>query len=233
MHSSREKELARLALTHNVFTFDTQNTFLFSSGIHSPIYNNQRVYLRDYKARRFIVQCFAELIRQRIYYDRIAGIAIAGIAWATSLADMLQAPLLYIRNEAKDHGLGKRIEGMGSTETLNDQRIIVIDDTISTGKSVASAIDTLREAGGIVTHGISIFDYGLPGTSDIFKGNLPWNAEGKKLVPSCELLSLLSYETLIAVAQESKRITRDEEAELARWREDPLSWKPSSKRSKI
>ena len=155
--------LASRALELNAIKLQPNDPFTWTSGYRMPIYNDNRLFLGDAADRKTIASGFAEVIRESgISFDVIAGTATAGIPHATTLADTLQAPLVYVRAQAKGHGLQNRIEG----PLASGQSVLLIEDLVSTGKSSISAVQALRDAGATVTHCLAIFSYGFGASAD-------------------------------------------------------------------
>jgi orotate phosphoribosyltransferase len=143
----------------------------------------------------------------------LAGVATAGIAWGAMAADQLKLPFLYVRPKPKEHGLGNQIEG----NIQQGQKVLVIEDLISTGKSSLQVCDVLKDAGAEVIGMVSIFTYGFPLADDAFtKANI-------------KLLSLTNYNALIEVAHEQKLINAEDDEMLLSWRDNPSEWTGAKK----
>ena len=174
--------------------------FTWASGLHSPIYCDNRVTLSYPAVRTFIRQQFVEQLMQHYGKpDVIAGVATGGIAQGALVAQEMGLPFCYVRSEKKSHGMQNQIEG-------------VIEDLVSTGKSSLLAVDALREAGANVKGMLAIFTYQLPAAEENFK------AKG------CPLHTLTNYETLIFKAIEENYITEADQQSLLEWRKDPQAW---------
>jgi orotate phosphoribosyltransferase len=184
--------------------------FTWASGILSPIYCDNRITLSYPKIRRDIAQELAKLILSK-YPDVevIAGTATAGIPQACWVAEILNLPMVYIRTKAKDHGKENQIEGR---ITVN-QKMVVIDDLISTGGSVLDACEAAEREGADVLGVAAIFTYELP------KGYA--NFEEHAL----HLETLTGYATLIQVAQDQGYIKPMQLDALMEWKKDPQNWK--------
>lgn len=183
--------------------------FTWASGLHSPIYCDNRVTLSYPKVRTFIRQQFVEKVMQ--YYgkpDVIAGVATGGIAQGALVAQELGLPFAYVRSEKKSHGMQNQIEGVVEP----GQSVIVIEDLVSTGKSSLLAVDALREAGAIVKGMVAIFTYQLPVATEHFQEK------------ECPLHTLTNYETLIYKAIEENYISEADQQSLLEWRKDPQAW---------
>lgn len=186
-----------------------QNPFTWASGLHSPIYCDNRVTLSYPMVRTFIRQQFVEQLMQHYGKpDVIAGVATGGIAQGALVAQELGLPFAYVRSEKKSHGMQNQIEGV----IESGQSVIVIEDLVSTGKSSLLAVDALRDAGANVKGMLAIFTYQLPSADENFKAK------------NCPLFTLTNYETLIHKAIEENYITEADQQSLMEWRKDPQAW---------
>jgi orotate phosphoribosyltransferase len=183
--------------------------FTWASGWKSPIYCDNRMTLSFPEVRSFIADSFARRVRE-LYPDVevIAGVATGAIAHGALVADRLNLPFIYVRSGAKDHGLGNQIEG----HYVKQQKIVVIEDLISTGGSSLGAVKALREAECDVLGMIAIFTYGFTKASDAFRD------EG------CRLDTLSNYGVLVDMAAESGYISASDVETLREWRKDPSAW---------
>jgi len=180
-----------------------------------PIYNDNRMFLFHPEMRRSIARGLADIIRDReIAPEVVAGTATAGIPHGALLADVLSLPYIYIRDKPKAHGLKNRIEGLDADSDLGGQRVVVIEDLISTGGSSARAVEAVREANGACDWCLSIFSYGLEKASEQFG----------TLAPPCNFSSLLTFPVLLETARIGGFLSDDQIALLAAWREDPFGW---------
>lgn len=203
------KALAQVALEIKAIKLSPKQPFTWASGYRMPIYNDNRMLLGNYEHRALVASGFESLIAQeKLDFSVVAGTVTAGISPGTTLADRLKKPFIYVRDKAKGHGLQNRIEGI----LEKGQKVLMIEDLVSTGGSVISAIEGVREQGGIVDHCFSIFSYGLE------------TAEQQFADIGVKLRSVLSFPELLACAKESAYITAEEEAMLADWRKDPFAW---------
>ncbi|GAB4045187.1 orotate phosphoribosyltransferase [Spirosoma litoris] len=183
--------------------------FTWSSGWKSPIYCDNRVTLAYPEVRTFIKNALADAIRKRFpTAEVIAGVATAGIPQGALVANALNLPYCYVRPEPKAHGMGKQIEG----HLTNGQRVVVIEDLISTGGSSLKVVNALRAAGAEVLGMAAIFTYGFPVASQNFEA---------KNVP---LVCLSNYDALLVEAQELDYIPAEAMESLAAWRQNPAQW---------
>ncbi len=184
--------------------------FTWASGILSPIYCDNRITLSYPEVRRDIAAELAKTIRESYpEVEVIAGTATAGIPQACWVAEIMNLPMVYIRTKAKDHGKENQIEG----RITAGQKMVVIDDLISTGGSVLDACEAARREGADVLGVAAIFTYQLP------KGIANFEEHRLKLV------TLSDYTTLIQVAQEQGYIQKEHLDVLLEWKKDPQNWK--------
>ena len=183
--------------------------YTWASGWKSPIYCDNRKLLSFPYVRDYIKSELCNVIFEKYPdADLIAGVATAGIAWGAMAADQLKLPFVYVRPKPKVHGLGNQIEG----SYVAGQKVVIIEDLISTGKSSLLVVDVLRNAGLEVQGMVSIFTYGFDEANNSFKvANVPFQ-------------SLTDYETLINIGLEKGRIHSNEEMLLLQWRKDPANW---------
>ena len=207
------KEIAKAGLDINAIKLGLNNSFPWASRYRMPIYNDNRMFLLFPEYRKLIREGFTNLVKD-IPYEFIAGTSTSGIPPATTLADSLNKPLIYVRDKPKDHGLKNQIEGIDAESDLQGKRVILIEDLISTGGSSARAVQGIRDANGICNYCISIFNYGLDKAVQAFNS----------LDPKCEVKSLLTYDTLLEVAKETGYIDAQQTRMLAEWRADPFGW---------
>jgi orotate phosphoribosyltransferase len=164
-----------------------ENPFTWTSGIKSPIYCDNRLTLSDFNIRDLIKHTFIRLIKEHFEnVECIAGVATAGIPHASFIADSLNKPLVYVRNKPKGHGLGNQIEG----KVIPGQKIVVVEDLVSTGKSSLDAVKALRDSGCDVLGMVAIFTYGFSETYRLFEKN------------KCPLWTLCDYEILRQINSE-------------------------------
>ncbi|MEO6404560.1 MAG: orotate phosphoribosyltransferase [Ferruginibacter sp.] len=183
--------------------------FTWASGWKSPIYCDNRRLLSFPFIRDFIKSELCSVVFEKFPdADMIAGVATAGIAWGAMVADQLKLPYMYVRPKPKEHGMGNQIEG--SFET--GQRVMVVEDLISTGKSSLQVVEVLRASGLIVEGMVSIFNYGFD------------EAERNFLKSGVKNYSLTQYESLINLAVEKEIVTENQLKSLLNWRQRPDTW---------
>lgn len=203
------KKIAEYLMQINAIKLQPSNPFTWASGWKSPIYCDNRKTLSFPVVRTFIRDSFVNLVKE-LYpqAEIIAGVATGAIAHGALAADKLCLPFIYVRSEAKSHGLGNQIEGYYE----KGQRVVVIEDLISTGGSSLNAVRALREAGCDVLGMIAIFTYGFQKAVDGF-------TEEK-----CTLHTLSNYNTLVECAVDKGYIGESEVETLKKWRVDPSGW---------
>lgn len=203
------KEAALALLQIGAVTLRPQEPYIWASGIKSPMYCDNRLTLSYPPLRSRIANWLTESIYQYgANIECVAGTATAGIAHAALAADRLRLPMVYVRSSAKDHGKKNLVEG----RLLPDQQVVVVEDTVSTGGSVISAIQGLREEGAIVSFALAIFTYGFEETEQVFS---------KVGVP---LISITDFRTLVDVAAQHGYLQNADVATLLRFRENPHSY---------
>jgi len=206
-----EQKVAESLLQIKAIKLQPKSPFTWASGWKSPIYCDNRVTLSHPSIRTYIRQQLSQLIQEEFgSIDMISGVATAGIPQGVLVAQDLGLPFSYVRSSAKDHGRQNLIEG----EVVSGQRVVVIEDLVSTGKSSLQAVKALREAGCNVVGLVSIFTYGL----DVAAANF---AEAK-----CPLFSLCNYNALIQVAVDKSYVLESDIELLEKWRKDPSNWAP-------
>lgn len=202
-------KIAENLLQVKAIRLDLKNPFTWASGWKSPIYCDNRITLSYPSIRNYIRQQIVQIIADELGdVDVIAGVATGGIAHGALVAQDIGLPFVYVRSSKKDHGLSNRIEGV----IESGQRVIVIEDLISTGGSSLSAVEALRDAGAVVKGLIAIFSYGFNVAEERFKK------------AKCNYYSLSDYTHLLNQAVEDDYIREDDLLKLKKWRENPESW---------
>jgi len=203
------KEIARDLLKIKAVYLKPEEPFTWASGIKSPIYTDNRVTLAYPETRTLIEDGFVEKILAEFPdVEVIAGTATAGIPHGAIIADKMNLPFAYIRSKPKDHGAGNQIEG----RVAPGQKMVVIEDLISTGGSVLDAIAAAKREGADVIGAAAIFTYELP------KADKNFNEAGVKLV------TLSNYTELIHLAEQEGYINAEGLALLKRFKEDQENW---------
>lgn len=179
------------------------NLFTWASGIKSPVYCDNRKILSFPETRNYIKKQFAEMIK--IKYpdaDVIAGVATGAIAIGVLIADILDKPFIYVRSAAKKHGLSNRIEGV----LKKNDKVVVIEDLISTGKSSLDAVNVIKEKGNKVLGMCAIFSYKLPVADKNFRE------------ADCELTTLSDFDILSRLAFDNDYISEKELEIIKNWK---------------
>jgi orotate phosphoribosyltransferase len=202
-------KIAEILLQVKAVKLQPNNPFTWASGWKSPIYCDNRVTLSYPAERTHIRQTFAEMIVQKFGKpDVIAGVATGGIPQGVLIAQELGLPFIYVRSAAKGHGMGNMVEGAYE----KGQRVVVVEDLISTGGSSIKAVESLKEAGLDVRGLAAIFTYGFKIAQDNFKK------------AGCPFITLTDYTILIEQALKSNYISQNDLTHLQNWRDNPSEW---------
>ncbi len=207
---TNEKAVAEKLLQVAAVKLSPEAPFTWASGWKSPIYCDNRKVLSFPFVRDFVKSELCNVIFEKFpEAEALAGVATAGIPWGAMAADQLKLPYMYVRPKPKEHGLGNQIEGAYTA----GQKVLVIEDLISTGKSSLQVVEVLRNAGVEVVGMVSIFTYGFAVADQAFEAaKLPYQ-------------SLTNYSNLISLAIEKGQIPASLEPVLLEWRNDPAGWK--------
>ena len=201
------KQIAKDLLSIGAVTLQPKEPFTWSSGLKSPIYCDNRLTMSYPNIRKAIANGFASIIRaHHPDVEIIAGTSTAGIPHAAWVADLMNLPMIYVRDKAKGHGKQNVIEGQLSAH----KKVVVIEDLISTGGSSIRAAQAVNEAGGNALGVVAIFSYEL----DI--------AAQKFAEQQLPLHTLSQYETMVEVALETGLLDQEEVALMVQWRKDPV-----------
>ncbi len=202
----RKEQIAKDLLSIRAVFFRPEEPFIWASGIKSPVYCDNRLTLTDVTVRGDVEQGLAELVQ--MYYpqaEALMGTATAGIAHAAITAHLLGLPMGYVRSGAKDHGRKTQIEGALSA----GEKVVVVEDLISTGGSAVETAEILRAAGAEVLGVVSIFTYGMQKSAERFAA------------ARLENHSLTDFDTIAAVAAQEGYIAPADVARLLAFRDDP------------
>ena len=203
--------LAEKLLKINALKLQPANPFVWASGWNSPIYTDNRRTLSYPDVRSFIKIELTRMIMENFpEAEAIAGVATGAIAQGAIVADMLNLPYVYVRSSPKDHGLENLIEG----DLRQGQKVVVVEDLVSTGKSSLKAVEAVRNAGSEVVGMVALFTYGFPVAEKNFEE------------AGVKLLTLSNYNTMLEVALKTNYITEGDIETLQSWRNDPASWVP-------
>lgn len=208
---STPKHFAEKLLQIKALQVNLQKPYTWASGWKSPVYCDNRKVLSFPYVRDFVKSELANMILEQFPdAEVIAGVATAGIAHGVMAADLLKLPFVYVRAKPKEHGMGNQVEGV----LLPGQKVVVVEDLISTGKSSLQVVDVLREQGAEVLGMCGLFTYGFPVADVAFeKAGLP-------------LHTISNYTALMEVAEEQQLVRPEDKEILANWRKDPANWQP-------
>lgn len=210
LNKDKALKIADFLLQIKAVKLQPSDPFTWASGWKSPIYCDNRKTLSYPKIRTAIRQTFAEQIEEKYTnIDAIVGVATGGIAIGALVAEEMGLPFIYVRSQAKGHGLGNQIEG----DYSEGQRVVVIEDLISTGGSSLKAVEALRESNLTVLGLAAIFTYGFEQAVQNFN-----KAE-------CEFITLSDYDHLIEQAESTNYITESDVSSLKEWKVSPGNWK--------
>lgn len=204
-----QKLLAEKLLKISAINLQPDSPFTWASGWHSPIYTDNRKTLSYPEIRSFIKVELTRLIEENFSdVDAIAGVATGAIAQGALVADLMAKPYVYVRSSPKDHGLENLIEG----NLLPGQKVVVIEDLISTGGSSLKAVEAIRKAGCEVIGMVAIFTYGFPQAEEVFAQ------------AGVRLLTLSNYNAMLDAALSTGYIHEKDLETLRQWRKDPSNW---------
>jgi orotate phosphoribosyltransferase len=208
-------KIAESLLQIKAIKLNPTNPFQWASGWTSPIYCDNRKTLSYTRVRTFIRQQFVDVINERYpNVEVIAGVATGGIALGALVAEAMGLPFAYVRSASKGHGMQNMIEG----DLDENQKVVVIEDLISTGGSSLKAVAELRENGCDILGMVAIFTYSF----DIANANFK---ESK-----CDLVTLSDYDSMLTAAVKANYISETAMESLSEWRKNPDMWKVKSKK---
>ncbi len=215
--SEIEKKIASRLLEVKAVKLDAENPFTWASGWKSPIYCDNRKLLSYIDVRKEVVAAFVDLINQNFKdVEVVAGVATGAIAWGIMVAEALNKPFIYIRPKPKDHGTQSQIEG----NVNKGERVLVVEDLISTGASSLSSCDALHKAGAIVVGMVAIFSYNFTSSRRAFEH------------ANVELHTLCNYDSLLEEAVKENYIDEKHLEVLRDWRLKPSDWSGIAKDDK-
>ncbi|HYF62582.1 MAG TPA: orotate phosphoribosyltransferase [Herpetosiphonaceae bacterium] len=202
-------EIAQILLEAGAVALSPARPFRFASGILSPVYCDNRLLLGQVSARKAIAAALAERVEEEIVSaEVIAGTATAGIPWAAWVAGHASLPMVYVRSGAKKHGRGQQVEG----GLQAGQRVVLIEDLVSTGGSALDAVAALRQLDASVSDCCCIFSYEMADSAQRF------GAAGVRLLP------LTTLGALLEVAASQNYIQPEHRELIADWAADPAGW---------
>ncbi len=204
-----EHLIAEKLLQIKAIKLNSTNPFTWASGWHSPIYCDNRKTLSYPEIRDLIKHEFANIIKENYKNaDVVAGVATGAVAIAALVADVLDLPFIYVRSSFKSHGLENLIEGVLHA----NQKVVVIEDLVSTGGSSIKAVEAIRNKGAEVLGMLAIFTYGFDISVNNFKS------------ANCNLTTLSDYDALLEIAVKTDYIKQEELNTLNSWRQNPETW---------
>ncbi|MBO5974590.1 MAG: orotate phosphoribosyltransferase [Paludibacteraceae bacterium] len=209
-----ETQIAEKLLSIKAVKLQPNQPFTWASGWLSPIYCDNRKTLSHPELRKTIKKELAKLVKEKYpEVEVIAGVATGAIAQGAMVADELNLPFVYVRSSPKDHGLENLVEG----DLNKGQKVVVIEDLISTGKSSLKAVDALRNCGAEVLGMVANFSYLFEKATESFAEK------------DVELTTLSNYDAVLQAALMTNYISEENLQALAAWRKDPANWKPAEK----
>lgn len=204
-----EKEVAQALLKIGAVGFKPKEPVTFKSGIKSPVYVDNRRFPFHPEEWRIVIEGFKELIEKNsIACDVIAGVEAAGIPHSSALGFFMQKPSVFVRKEAKNHGLKKRVEG----GDITGKKVLLIEDLVSTGGSSLSVIEAMRAEGGIVNDLMVIVTYGFKESADAFEKS------------GIKLHALTSFPVILEEALALEKFNSDEKLIIEDWFKGPHGW---------
>lgn len=200
---------AEKLLQAEAIKFSPEKPFTWASGWKSPIYCDNRKILSHPYIRDFVKSELCNVVFEKFgNAEVVAGVATAGVPWGAMVADQLKLPFIYVRPKPKEHGLGNQVEG----DLKAGQKVLIVEDLVSTGKSSLAVVDVLRNCGAEPIGMVSIFNYRFKRAEEAFsQAGLP-------------LISLTDYPALLETAVRRGSITAEQSTILLKWREHPETW---------
>ena len=205
--------LAKKLLKINAIMLQPDRPFLWGNGWNAPIYNDNKITLSYPDVRRFVKVELSRLVLENFpEAEVVASVAMGSIAMGALVADTLGLPFVYVRDVPKDHGLENVIEG----NFKPGQRVVLIEDLVSTGNNAIKALHEMQLAGGEVLGMVALFTYEFQQALDSFR------QEGLNLI------TLTNYNAMIEAALEDKYLTNNDVDTFELWHDDPENWMPAS-----
>lgn len=209
MEQTTARQTAEALLQINAIKLNAAQPFTWASGLRAPIYCDNRQVLSHPDVRQMVSSQLAWVVQNKFSNASVvAGVATGAIAHGVLVADKLGKPFVYVRSAPKGHGLSNRIEG----RLQEGDKVVVVEDLVSTGKSSLEAVKAIRDSGAVVLGMVSIFSYELPVAGKAFRE------------ADCPLHCLCGYSSLLKAAMELNRITASDNEILQEWKKDPLLW---------
>lgn len=209
MEQTTARQTAEALLQINAIKLNAAQPFTWASGLRAPIYCDNRQVLSHPDVRQMVSNQLAWVVKNKFSNASVvAGVATGAIAHGVLVAAKLGKPFVYVRSAPKGHGLSNRIEG----RLQEGDKVVVVEDLVSTGKSSLEAVKAIRDSGAVVLGMVSIFSYELPVAGEAFRE------------ADCTLHCLCGYSSLLKAAMELNRITASDNEILQEWKKDPLAW---------
>ena len=204
-----KQSIAKALLEIGAVGFSPESPITFTSGIRSPVYVDNRLLVFHPVEWHLIIAGFKDYIdANRLDFDVIAGVAVGGVPHSSALAYRLKKPSVFIRSQAKEHGKRKLIEG----GNVAGQRILLVEDHVTTGGSSLDAVDELRNAGAKVTEVLAIISYRFPDAENAFRD------------AKLDLHTLTDFSTLLDLARKRDELTDEHVEVIHQWFADPRAW---------
>lgn len=208
-NTGESKKIARILFDIGAVAFSRKRPFKFDSGILSPVYVDNRILISYPKERKIILKALISLIKKDTgSFDVVAGVATAGIPHAAWIAQELNLPMIFVRSKPKEHGKGNQVEG----KLKRGQKVLVVEDLISTAGSSVRVIEAIRELGGIVTDEVAIYSHSLKESGE--------NLSKAKV----KLHYLTDTATAAQVAKEKGFLDQKQVKTILDWANDPANW---------
>ena len=202
-------KIAEILLKLNAVIIRTENPFKLVSGLLSPIYTDHRILMSHPKEREFVNKSLIKLLKKKsIEFDAIAATATAGIPWGAWISQKLNKPMIYVRGESKDHGRENLVEGV----IEQNNKYLVVEDMVSTGKSSFNTVNAVREKGGIVEDCVAIFTYDFQKAKENFDSS------------NVKLHTLTNFTNLAKSALKKNYINKEQFVKITQWNKNPQAW---------
>ena len=208
-NTEQSKKIAKILFEIGAVTFSRSRPFRFDSGLLSPVYVDNRILISYPKERKIVTAELLKLIKDKVNkFDMVAGVATAGIPHAAWIADKLNKPMIFVRSKPKDHGKGQQVEGKLS----RGQKVLVIEDLISTAGSSKRVIEAIRSQGGVVSDEVAIYSHNLK------------EADKNMNQVKVKLHYLTDTKTTALYAKEKGFLKKEQTEIISDWVEDPANW---------
>ncbi len=211
MSLDSETRVAKILLEIKAVTLRPSQPFKWVSGIYAPIYCDNRIIMSHVKERREVIDLMASKAEKEIglsNFAKVCGVATSGIPYAAWLSEKISKPMIYARSKEKDHGKGNIIEG----ELEEGERVVMVEDLISTGQSSLACVESVRQKGGKCTDCLAIFNYEMGKAKNAFPQ------------AGCKLFALTRFSVLAKVAVGQGFIKKEELQSALDWSANPQGW---------